>query len=205
MLPSVSCPRLDRVTLPLEKITRVWTALCTINRHYIAAFSGDIPLLATQHVDWNFLEAAIAFWNPSHAVFDVQGTELTPIIEEYRTLIGRTAVAHDIVEPDFHTTRSSLVLRLLGVPTIRLSAKLAYSGGTEIANEKLILFIESRAHRVQGDFLRKDLCHAFLLYPPIPSLKWSHRRSLGQRRPCQHPILAHQFRQYLSIAIQTMT
>ncbi|XP_031379105.1 uncharacterized protein LOC116194437 [Punica granatum] len=126
-------------------------------------FVGDIPLLATRQVDWNFLEAAIAFWNPSRAVFDIQGTELTPNIEEYRTLIGRTAVVHGIVEPNFHTARSTLVSRLLGVPTTRLNAELAYSGSTEIAIEKLLFFIESRAHKVQGNFLRKDLCHAVLL------------------------------------------
>ncbi|OWM63473.1 hypothetical protein CDL15_Pgr026233 [Punica granatum] len=163
MSRSVSCPRLDRVTPPLEEITRIWGALRPVDRRYISAFIGDIPLLATRQVDWNFLEAAIAFWNPSRAVFDIQGTELTPNIEEYRTLIGRTAVVHGIVEPNFHTTRPTLVSRLLGVPTTRLNAELAYSGSTEIAIEKLLFFIKSRAHRVRGDFLRKDLCHAVLL------------------------------------------
>ncbi|PKI49433.1 hypothetical protein CRG98_030165 [Punica granatum] len=134
----VSCPRLDRVTPPLEEITRIWRALRPVDRRYISAFVGDIPLLVTRHVDWNFLEAAIAFWNPSRAVFDIQ-------------------------EPNFHTARPTLVSRLLGVPTTRLNAELAYSGSTEIAIEKLLFFIESRAHRVQGDFLRKDLCHAVLL------------------------------------------
>ncbi|PKI58121.1 hypothetical protein CRG98_021500 [Punica granatum] len=160
---SFSCPHLDRVTLPLEEIARIWTALRPVDRHYIAAFVRDIPLLATRCVDWNFLEAAIAFWNPSCAVFDIQGTELTPTIEEYRTLIGRAAVVHSIVEPNFHTGRPTLVSRLLGVPTTHLNAELAYSGSTEIVIEKLFLFIESRTHRVQGDFLRKDLCHVVLL------------------------------------------
>ncbi|PKI33940.1 hypothetical protein CRG98_045669 [Punica granatum] len=141
----VSRPRLDRVIPPLEEIARIWTTLRPVDRHYIAAFVGDIPLLATRHVDWNFLEAAITFWNPSRAVFDIQGTEFS------------------IVEPNFHTARSTLVSRLLEVPTTRLNAELAYSGSTEITIEKLLLFIESRAHRVQGDFLRKDLCHAVLL------------------------------------------
>ncbi|OWM65082.1 hypothetical protein CDL15_Pgr028800 [Punica granatum] len=163
MAHSFSCPRLDRVTPPGEEIARIWTALRPVDRHYIAVFVGDVPLLATRCVDWNFLEAAIAFWNPSRTVFDIQGTELTPTIEEYRTLIGRTAVVHGIVEPNFHTTRPILVSRLFGVPTTRLNAELAYSGSTEIAIEKLLLFIEFEAHRVQGNFLRKDLCHAVLL------------------------------------------
>ncbi|PKI70657.1 hypothetical protein CRG98_008890 [Punica granatum] len=152
----VSCPR-------LEEITRIWRALRPVDRHYISAFVRDIPLLATRHVDWNFLAATIAFWNPNRAVFDILGTKLTPTIEEYRTLISRTAVTHGIMEPNFHTARPTLVSRLLGVPTTRLDAELAYSGSTEIAIEKLLFFIESRAHRVQGDFLRKDLCHALLL------------------------------------------
>ncbi|PKI45887.1 hypothetical protein CRG98_033686 [Punica granatum] len=120
-----SCPRLDRVTPPLEEIARIWTTLRPVDRHDITTFVGDIPLLATRHVDWNFLEAAITFWNPSRAVFDIQGIELTPTIEEYRTLIGRTAVVHSFVEPIFHTARSTLVSRLLGVPMTRLNAKLA--------------------------------------------------------------------------------
>ncbi|PKI62284.1 hypothetical protein CRG98_017285 [Punica granatum] len=160
---SFSCPRHDRVTPPLEEIARIWTALRLVDCHYIATFIGDVPLLATRRVDWNFLEAAIAFWNPSRAVLNIQGTELTPTIEEYQTLIGRTAVVHGIIESNFHTARQTLVSRLLGVPMTRLNAEIAYSGSTEIAIEKLLLFIESRAHRVQGDFLRKDLCHVVLL------------------------------------------
>ncbi|OWM90879.1 hypothetical protein CDL15_Pgr027366 [Punica granatum] len=109
----VSCPRLDRVMPPLEEIARIWTVLRLVDRHYIVAFVGDIPLLATQRVDWNFLEAAIAFWNTSHVVFDIHGTKLTPTIEEYRILIGRPAVIHGIVEPNFHATRPTLVSPLL--------------------------------------------------------------------------------------------
>ncbi|PKI30941.1 hypothetical protein CRG98_048668, partial [Punica granatum] len=67
MAHSFSCPRLDRVTPPLEEIACIWTALRPVDRHYIAAFVGDVPFLATRRVDWNFLEAAIAFWNPSRA------------------------------------------------------------------------------------------------------------------------------------------
>ncbi|OWM89004.1 hypothetical protein CDL15_Pgr024022 [Punica granatum] len=162
MSRSVSCPRLDRVTPPLEEITLIWGALRPVDRRYISAFIGDIPLLATRQVDWNFLEAAIAFWNPSRAVFDIQGTELTPTIEEYRTLIGRTAVVHGIVEPNFHTSRPTLVSRLLGVPTTRLNAELAYSDSTEITIEKLLFSIESRAHRGYIDYRRRAM-HEFTL------------------------------------------
>ncbi|PKI42784.1 hypothetical protein CRG98_036830 [Punica granatum] len=131
MSHSFSCPRLDRVTPPLEEIARIWTTLRPVDCHYIAAFVGDIPLLATRRVDWNFLEAAIIFWNPSRAVFDIQGTELTSTIEKYRTLIGRTTVIHSIVEPNFHTAQSTLVSRLTcsdfnGVPLVSHAGSTTY-------------------------------------------------------------------------------
>ncbi|XP_031377011.1 uncharacterized protein LOC116192568 [Punica granatum] len=163
MSHSVACPHLERITPPLEEITQIWTTLRQIDRDYITSFIGDIPLLATRSIDWNFLEAAITFWNPDHGVFNIQGNELTPTIEEYRTLFGRTVSANDIIKPNFCTTRPTLVSRLLGVRTSHLHAELAYPGGTEIAIEKLILFIKTRACKVQGNFIRKDLCHAFLL------------------------------------------
>ncbi|PKI59751.1 hypothetical protein CRG98_019854 [Punica granatum] len=52
---------------------------------------------------------------PSYAFFNIQCTELTPTIEEYRTLIGRTTVARDIVESNFHTARPALLSHLLRI------------------------------------------------------------------------------------------
>ncbi|PKI42155.1 hypothetical protein CRG98_037451 [Punica granatum] len=89
--------------------------------------------------------AAVTFWDPTHAVFNIQGTELAPTIEEYRTLIGRTTVTHGIIEPNFRTTRPVLVSRLLGVQRSSLQAELAYSGDTEIITAKLLRFIDSQA------------------------------------------------------------
>ncbi|PKI73074.1 hypothetical protein CRG98_006569 [Punica granatum] len=177
MLHSTSCPRLDRVTLPLEEINRIWTALRPVDRNYIRAFARDTPMLTTRKVDWNFLEAALAFWNPEHVVFDIQGTELTPIIEEYHTLINRTTITCGIVEPNLYTTRPTLVSRLLGVKTTRIYAEFAYSGSTEIAIEKILSFIQTRVHRVKGNILWKDLCHAFLLLI-FETLLFPHSRGL---------------------------
>ncbi|PKI33075.1 hypothetical protein CRG98_046534, partial [Punica granatum] len=120
--------RLDRVTPPLDEINRIWISLRQIDRDYITTFVGDVPLLSTRQVDWNFLGAAVTFWDPIHAVFNIQGTELAPTIEEYRTLIGRAAVTHGIIEPNLRTTRPVLVSRLLGVQRSLLHAELAYSG-----------------------------------------------------------------------------
>ncbi|OWM75292.1 hypothetical protein CDL15_Pgr012252 [Punica granatum] len=108
MSHSASFLRLDRITPPLEQISHIWTSLRQIDRNYITSFVGDVPMLSTRRVDWNFLGAAVTFWDPTHAVFNIQGTELTPIIEEYRTLIGRTAISHGIVEPNLRTTRLDL-------------------------------------------------------------------------------------------------
>ncbi|PKI78462.1 hypothetical protein CRG98_001102 [Punica granatum] len=143
----VSFPRLDRVTPPLEEIICIWATLCPVDRDYIYAFMGDIPLLATKNVDWNFVEVALAFWNPKHAVFNIQGAKLTLTIEEYQTLISRTAATRGIVEPNLYTSRPTLVSYLLGVKTTRLDVELAYFGSTEIAIEKILSFIQSRVHK----------------------------------------------------------
>ncbi|OWM71253.1 hypothetical protein CDL15_Pgr011380 [Punica granatum] len=136
--------RLDRVTPPLDEINRVWISMRRIDQDYITTFVGDVPLLSARRVDWNFLGAAVTFWDPAHAVFNIQGTELAPTIEEYRTLIGRTTITHGIMEPNFQTTRLVLVSRLLGVQRSSLQAELTYSGGTEIITAKLLRFFDSR-------------------------------------------------------------
>ncbi|PKI74247.1 hypothetical protein CRG98_005368 [Punica granatum] len=163
MSRSASFLRLDRITPPLEQISHIWTSLRQIDRDYITAFVGDVPILSIRRVDWNFLGAAVTFWDPTHVVFNIQGTDLTPTIEEYRTLIGRAAVSHGIVEPNLRTTRLVLVSRLLRVHRSQPHVELAYSGGTGIVITKLLCFIESQACEVRGDIFQANLCHAVLL------------------------------------------
>ncbi|PKI73585.1 hypothetical protein CRG98_006033 [Punica granatum] len=160
---SASSSHLNRVTPPLEEISRIWTSLRQIDWDYISTFIGVVPLLSTRRVDWNILGAAVTFWDPIHAVFNIQGIEFTPTIEEYQTLISRTAVACGIVEPNLRTTRPALVSRLLRVHRSQLHAELAYSGGTEIVTTKLFRFIDSQTREVRGDSFQKNLCHAVLL------------------------------------------
>ncbi|OWM64679.1 hypothetical protein CDL15_Pgr013837 [Punica granatum] len=83
-----SFSRLDKVASPLEQISHIRTSLRQIDRDYITTFVEDVPMLSTRRVDWIFLGAAVMFWDSTHAIFDIQGVELTPTIEEYRTLIG---------------------------------------------------------------------------------------------------------------------
>ncbi|PKI39340.1 hypothetical protein CRG98_040275 [Punica granatum] len=148
MARSIFFPHLDRVKPPLEEISHIWAHLHQVNRDYIRTFVGDIPMLAMCRVDWNFLGAAVTFWDPVHAVFNIQGTELTPTIEEYRTLVERIAATRGNVKPNFHTTRLVLVSRLVEMHRSQLQAELAYSGGTEIVTAKLLCFIEIRAHEI---------------------------------------------------------
>ncbi|PKI49098.1 hypothetical protein CRG98_030510, partial [Punica granatum] len=56
-------------------------------------------------VDWIFLRAAAELWDPEHAVFNFQGTELAPTIEEYTALVQRpTSTIHGIFVPNPFTT-----------------------------------------------------------------------------------------------------
>ncbi|PKI71963.1 hypothetical protein CRG98_007646 [Punica granatum] len=150
MSHSASFLRLDRITPPLEQISHIWTSLRQIDRNYITSFVGDVPMLSTSRVDWNFLGTAVTFWDPTHPVFNIQGTELTPMIEEYRTLIGRTAISHGIVEPNLRTTRLFLVSRLLRVHRSQLHAELAYSGGTGYAIDRIDAALASVIFQVVG-------------------------------------------------------
>ncbi|PKI58255.1 hypothetical protein CRG98_021337 [Punica granatum] len=152
---------------PMRVPTRVYILVCTAWRlhwEFLSVFGLDpVCLLAFLGAYGSRPTKMLGAQNPEHAVFDIQGAKLTPTIEEYWTLIGRTAVSHGIVEPNIYTTQPTLVSHLLGVQTTRLNAEVAYSGSTEIAIEKILSFIQSWMHKVQRDVLRKDLCHAFLL------------------------------------------
>ncbi|OWM75316.1 hypothetical protein CDL15_Pgr012276 [Punica granatum] len=81
--------RLESITPPRQEIMRIWRTLRPVDRAYIRGIIGDLVTLVEVPVDWIFLRTAIEFWNPQHAVFNFQGTELTPTIEEYTTLIQR--------------------------------------------------------------------------------------------------------------------
>ncbi|OWM72929.1 hypothetical protein CDL15_Pgr016561 [Punica granatum] len=100
---------------PFKQISHIWTSLRQIDRDYITTFVGDVPMLSTLRVDWNFLGTAVTFWDSTHAIFNIQGTELTPTIEEYQTLIDKIAIAYGIVQPNLRTTRLVSVSRLLRV------------------------------------------------------------------------------------------
>ncbi|OWM82755.1 hypothetical protein CDL15_Pgr008636 [Punica granatum] len=79
--------RLDSITPPGQKITRIWRAFRLVDHVFIHLIIGDLAMLVESRVDWTFLRTAIDFYDPQRAVFNFQGTELTTIVEEYTTLI----------------------------------------------------------------------------------------------------------------------
>ncbi|PKI60711.1 hypothetical protein CRG98_018896 [Punica granatum] len=74
-------------------------------------------MFAETPVDRIFLRTAAEFWDPKHAVFNFQGTELAPTIEEYTALIQRpTPTTHGIFVPNPFTTVQSQLSTLLRIP-----------------------------------------------------------------------------------------
>ncbi|PKI68889.1 hypothetical protein CRG98_010744 [Punica granatum] len=67
---STSFPHLDRVTPPLEEISRVWAYSRQVDRDYIRTFVGDIPSLAIRRSDWNFLGPATLLFPRSASHID---------------------------------------------------------------------------------------------------------------------------------------
>ncbi|PKI38254.1 hypothetical protein CRG98_041353 [Punica granatum] len=76
--------RLEAITPPRQEIMRIWRTLRPVDRAFIQGIIGDVVMLTETPVDWIFLRTAAEFWDPQHAVFNFQGTELAPTIEEMR-------------------------------------------------------------------------------------------------------------------------
>ncbi|PKI40547.1 hypothetical protein CRG98_039062 [Punica granatum] len=89
--------------------------LCPIEKAYIREILGELPELAECSIDWTLLRAAIEFWDPQHAMFNFQGTELTPTIKEYTALIERLTGTQDIVVPNLFAMISSRLSVFLGI------------------------------------------------------------------------------------------
>ncbi|PKI39684.1 hypothetical protein CRG98_039917 [Punica granatum] len=81
--------RLEVITPPRQEIMRIWRTLRPVDCSFIQGIIGDVVMLTETPVDWIFLRTATEFWDPQHAVFNFQGTELAPTIEQYTALIQR--------------------------------------------------------------------------------------------------------------------
>ncbi|PKI58387.1 hypothetical protein CRG98_021205 [Punica granatum] len=101
----MDCPapglRLEAITPLRQEIMRIWRTLRLVDRAFIQGIIRDMVMFTETPVDWIFLRSAIEFWDPEHAVFNFQGTELAPTIEEYAALIQRpTSTTQGIFVPN---------------------------------------------------------------------------------------------------------
>ncbi|PKI50976.1 hypothetical protein CRG98_028638, partial [Punica granatum] len=81
--------RLEAITPPRQDTMRICRTLRPVDRAFIQGIVGDMVMFTETPVDWIFLRTAMEFRDPEHAVFNFQGMELTPTIEEYTALIQR--------------------------------------------------------------------------------------------------------------------
>ncbi|PKI45309.1 hypothetical protein CRG98_034302 [Punica granatum] len=120
---------------------RIWRTLRPVDHAFIRGIIGDMVMFTETSVDWIFLRTATEFWDPEHAVFNFQGTELAPTIEEYMALIQRpTPTTHGIFVPNPFTTVQSQLSTLLHIPTqdIREELHQSHLGSTLIFPGRVI-------------------------------------------------------------------
>ncbi|PKI61727.1 hypothetical protein CRG98_017880 [Punica granatum] len=109
--------RLEAITPPRQDIMRIRRTLRPVDHAFIQGIIGDVVMLTETPVDWIFLRTAAEFWDPEHAVFNFQATELAPTIEEYTTLIQRpTPTTHGIFVPNPFTAAQGQLSTLLHIP-----------------------------------------------------------------------------------------
>ncbi|PKI58428.1 hypothetical protein CRG98_021186 [Punica granatum] len=91
------CLRVDVIITPAADITYLWSTFRLVDRAFLQLIIRDLPLLADSPIDWTLLRTALSFWDTQRAVFDFQGTELAPTVEEYAALIQQPMPTRDIV------------------------------------------------------------------------------------------------------------
>ncbi|PKI62556.1 hypothetical protein CRG98_017048 [Punica granatum] len=109
--------RLEAITPPRQDIMHIWRTLRPVDHAFIQGIIRDVVMFTETPVDWIFLRTAAEFWDPEHVVFNFQGTELAPTIEEYTALIQRpTPTTHGIFMPNPFTTVQGQLSTLLHIP-----------------------------------------------------------------------------------------
>jgi len=164
MACDLSSPRLDRINPLKSDIVRIWSALRQVDQDYISRYVGGIPWLASKEIEWALLEAASDFWDTDRAVFNIQGTEITPTVEEYRSLIRRPVNTQGPpVAPEFYTSEHVSLSRLLGVKKNRIKDELGKNGGKGIRITFLVEWMETRMRLAVGGSCHVDVCNCYLL------------------------------------------
>ncbi|PKI62004.1 hypothetical protein CRG98_017590 [Punica granatum] len=156
--------RLEAITLPRQDIMRIWRTLRPVDCAFIQGIIGDVVMLTETLVDWIFLRTAAEFWDPQHAVFNFQGTELAPTIEEYTTLIQRpTSTIHGIFMPNPFTTVQGQLSTLLHIPAQDIHEELHQRWDQGIRIAWLSDWALLRAMTPTTASYQRDACHGFLL------------------------------------------
>ncbi|PKI59966.1 hypothetical protein CRG98_019633 [Punica granatum] len=115
-------------------------------------------------VDWIFLRTAAEFWDPEHVVFNFQGTELAPTIEEYTTLIQRPIpTTHDIFMPNPFTTVQGQLSTLLHILAQDIHEELHQRWDQGIRIAWLSDWTLLRRMTPTTASYQRDACHGFLL------------------------------------------
>ncbi|PKI68452.1 hypothetical protein CRG98_011141 [Punica granatum] len=109
--------KLKAITSPRQEIMPIWRTLRPVDRSFVQGIIGDVVMLTETPMDWIFLRTAAEFWDPQYAVFNFQGTELAPTIEEYTALMQRpTPTTQGIFVPNPFAVIRSQLSTLLGIP-----------------------------------------------------------------------------------------
>ncbi|PKI62020.1 hypothetical protein CRG98_017606 [Punica granatum] len=148
------------------------------DRAFIQDIIGDIVMLTETPVDWIFLRTAAEFWDPEHAVFNFQGTELAPTIEEYTALIQRPMpTTRGIFVPNPFTTVQGQLSTLLHIPVQDIHEELHQRWDEGIRIAWLSDWTLLHAMTPTTASYQRDACHGFLLlvfgtllFPYSPSL-----------------------------------
>ncbi|PKI63037.1 hypothetical protein CRG98_016561 [Punica granatum] len=170
--------RLEAITPPRQEIMRIWRTLSPVDRSFIQGIIGDMVMLAETPVDWIFLRTTAEFWDPQHAVFNFQGTELAPTIEEYTALIQRpTPTTQGIFVPNPFAMIRSQLSTLLGILVQEVHQELhqGWDHGVRIAWLSDWTLLRALAPSMAS--YQRDACHGFLLlifgtllFPYAPNL-----------------------------------
>ncbi|PKI64323.1 hypothetical protein CRG98_015288 [Punica granatum] len=144
--------RLEAITPPRQKIMPIWRTICPVDRSFIQGIIEDVVMLTETPVDWIFLRTAAELWDPQHAVFNFQGTELAPTIEDQLST-------------------------LLGIPVQEVHQELHQGWDHDIRITWLLDWTLLRALTPSTGSYQRDACHGFLLlifgtllFPYAPNL-----------------------------------
>ncbi|PKI59064.1 hypothetical protein CRG98_020552, partial [Punica granatum] len=200
--------RLEAITPPRQDIMRIWRTLQPVDHAFIRGIIGDMVMFTETPVDWIFLRTAMEFWDSEHAVFNFQGTELAPTIEEYTALIQRpTSTTQGIFVPNPFATIRSQLSSLLGIPTQDIHEELHQGWDHGIRIAWLSDWTLLRALTPSTASYQHDTCHGFLLLiwllahirPFCSSHPFSYiadERSLIERLVPVIPPLEHSFSEW---------